>query len=470
MTKPLITSLALATSLFVAGCATLQPPLPEAAPSIPAEWPLPATTPAATDDDTAVLAADIGWRDFFADPRLDELVAQALDNNRDLRVAVLNVERARSQYGIQRADRLPSLGAEASMIRSGGDNLDVSESYSASAGIAGFELDLFGRVHNLSQAALQRYFATDEARRSAQLALIAGVANTWLTLAADRELLSIAQATLASQQASFKLTEQRHDLGAVSGLDVSQARTVVETARSDVARFEGQVAQDRNALTLLVGGPVDPSLLPDAFTPQVSGLASLPAGLPSEVLLRRPDVLAAEYQLRAANADIGAARAAFFPSITLTGSIGSTSDELSGLFNGGNGIWSFIPQINIPIFQGGRLTAALGMANADRDIALAEYEKAIQSGFREVSDALALSRTLAEQRAAQEALVAAATRAHELSQARYDAGQDSYLVLLDAQRTLYAARQSLVATQLAEQANRVTLYKVLGGGWNESGA
>lgn len=470
MTKPLITSLALATSLFVAGCATLQPPLPEAAPSIPAEWPLPATTPAATDDDTAVLAADIGWRDFFADPRLDELVAQALDNNRDLRVAVLNVERARSQYGIQRADRLPSLGAEASMIRSGGDNLDVSESYSASAGIAGFELDLFGRVHNLSQAALQRYFATDEARRSAQLALIAGVANTWLTLAADRELLSIAQATLASQQASFKLTEQRHDLGAVSGLDVSQARTVVETARSDVARFEGQVAQDRNALVLLVGGPVDPSLLPDAFTPQVSGLASLPAGLPSEVLLRRPDVLAAEYQLRAANADIGAARAAFFPSITLTGSIGSTSDELSGLFNGGNGIWSFIPQINIPIFQGGRLTAALGMANADRDIALAEYEKAIQSGFREVSDALALSRTLAEQRAAQEALVAAATRAHELSQARHDAGQDSYLVLLDAQRTLYAARQSLVATQLAEQANRVTLYKVLGGGWNESGA
>ena len=469
MTKPLTTALALATSLFVAGCSTLQPPLPEAAPSIPAEWPLPATTPATAADGTGPITADIGWRDFFADPRLDELVALALDNNRDLRVAVFNVERARSQYGIQRADRLPSLGAEASMTRSGGDNLDVSESYSASAGIAGFELDLFGRVHNLSQAALQRYFATDEARRSAQLALIAEVANTWLTLAADRELLSIAQATLASQEASFKLTEQRHDLGAVSGLDVSQARTVVETARSDVARFEGQVAQDRNALVLLVGGPVEPSLLPDAFTPQVSGLTSLPAGLPSEVLLRRPDVLAAEYQLRAANADIGAARAAFFPSITLTGSVGSTSDELSGLFNGGNGIWSFIPQINIPIFQGGRLTSALGMATADRDIALAEYEKAIQSGFREVSDALVLSRTLAEQRAAQEALVAAATRAHELSQARYDAGQDSYLVLLDAQRTLYAARQSLVATQLAEQANRVTLYKVLGGGWNETG-
>lgn len=470
MTKPLITSLALATSLFVAGCATLQPPLPEAMPSIPAEWPLPATTPGASADGTDVVAADIGWRDFFADPRLDQLVAQALDSNRDLRVAVLNVQRARSQYGIQRADRMPSLDGEVSMTRSGGDNLDVNQSYSASAGIAGFELDLFGRVHNLSQAALQQYFATDEARRSTQLALIAEVANTWLTLAADRELLAIAEATLASQEASFKLTEQRHELGAVSGLDVSQARTVVETARSDVARFQGQVAQDRNALTLLVGGPVEPSLLPDAFTPEVSGLAALPAGLPSEVLLRRPDVLAAEHQLRAATANIGAARAAFFPSITLTGSIGSSSDELSGLFSGGNGLWSFIPQINIPIFQGGRLTSALGVATADRDIALAEYEKAIQSGFREVADALALSRTLADQRAAQEALVAAATRAHELSQARYDAGQDSYLILLDAQRTLYAARQSLVATQLAEQANRVTLYKVLGGGWNETDA
>ena len=468
MTKPLITSLALATSLFVSGCATLQPPLPEAAPSIPAEWPLPATTPVATEG-SAPVAADIGWRDFFADPRLDQLVAQALDNNRDLRVAVLNVQRARSQYGIQRADRMPSLGGEVSMIRSGGDNLDVSERLTASAGIAGFELDLFGRVHNLSQAALQQYFATEEARRSTQLALIAEVANTWLTLAADRELLSIAEDTLASQEASFTLTEQRHDLGAVSGLDVSQARTVVETARSDVARFEGQVAQDRNALTLLVGGPVEPSLLPDAFTPQVSGLARLPAGLPSEVLLRRPDILAAEYRLRGANANIGAARAAFFPSITLTGSVGSSSNDLSGLFNGGTGVWSFIPQINLPIFQGGRLKTALGVANADRDIALAQYEQAIQSGFREVADALALSRTLAAQRAAQEALLAAATRAHELSQARYDAGQDSYLLLLDAQRTLYAARQSLVATQLAEQANRVTLYKVLGGGWSEAG-
>src|SRR5690606_25051957 len=471
MTKTLMTPLALAAVLFVTGCATLQPPVPEASPSIPVEWPLPSTTPSSTPtpDDGAPLVADIGWRDFFADPRLDQLVAQALENNRDLRVAMLNVERARAQYRIRRADRMPSLGGEVSMTRAGGDNVDVSESYSASAGIAGFELDLFGRVHNLGQAALQQYFATEEARRSAQLALIAQVANTWLALAADTELLAIARDSLASHEASFELTGQRQALGAVSGLDLNQSRTLVEAARSDVARFEGQVAQDRNALALLVGGQVEPSLLPDAFVPEVSGITALPAGLPSEVLLRRPDVLAAEHQLRAATANIGAARAAFFPSITLTGSIGSTSDQLSGLFDGGSGMWSFIPRVNIPIFQGGRLAAALGVAKADRDIALAEYEKAIQSGFREVADALALSATLARQREAQEALAEAAGRAHALSQARYDAGLDSYLVLLDAQRTLYAARQSLVATQLAEQANRVTLYKVLGGGWSETG-
>ncbi len=234
-----------------------------------------------------------------------------------------------------------------------------------------------------------------------------------------------------------------------------------------MARFAGQVAQDINALTLLVGDTLDPALLPTRFEPAVSGLAGLPAGLPSSVLLRRPDVMSAEHRLLAANANIGAARAAFFPSISLTGSIGSASDELSGLFKSGNGVWSFMPQINLPIFQGGRLRANLGMATADRDIALAEYEKSIQSGFREVADALALSKTLAQQRIAQEALLQAATRTNELSQARYDAGLDSYLTLLITQRTLYDAQQSLVATLLAEQANRVTLYKVLGGGWVE---
>ena len=473
MSRTLMTSLALATTLFVAGCATLEPRVPAAAPAIATEWPLPPTTATTTTVDTSADAsastlpvADIGWRDFFVDPRLEELIARSLDNNRDLRVAVLNVERARAQYRIQRADRLPSVGVAADMVRSGGE-APVTERYSASLGLAEFELDLFGRVRNLSQAALQQYLATAEARRSTQLSLIAEVANTWLTLAADQELLRIAQATLDSQQASYDLTQRRFELGAVSALDVSQARTIVETARADVARFGGQVAQDTNALTLLVGSPVPSDMLPESFVSEVSGIGALPAGLPSDVLLRRPDVMAAEYQLLGANANIGAARAAFFPSISLTGSVGSASPELSGLFAGGSSVWSFVPRITLPIFQGGRLRGALGVATADRDIALARYEQSIQAGFREVADALALSTTLTDQLAARQALLTAATRANQLSQARYDAGQDSYLVLLDAQRTLYAAQQGVVTTRLAEQANRVTLYKVLGGGWNE---
>ncbi len=479
MHKPMITALALATSLFVSGCAMLEPRVPDVAPAIAAEWPLPPTTSAdrvdrsstpeasgAQADAGGLPVADVGWRDFFVDPRLEQLIALSLDNNRDLRVAVLNVERARSQYRVQRADRVPSLGVSGALQRTGGD-APITDIYTAGLGIAQFELDLFGRVRSLSHSALQRYFATEESRRGAQLALVSEVANTWLALSADRELLSISEATLESHQASYDLTQKRFELGALSALEVSQARTVVETARSDVARFAGQVAQDTNALTLLVGTTIDPTMLPASFEPSVSGLAGLPAGLPSSVLLRRPDVMAAEHQLLAANANIGAARAAVFPSISLTGSVGSASNELSGLFASGNGVWSFMPQLNLPIFQGGRLRANLGVAKADRDVALAQYEKSIQVGFREVADALALSKTLADQRVAQEALLEAATRAHDLSRARYDAGRDSYLILLDAQRTLYAAQQSTIATLLAEQANRVTLYKVLGGGWVE---
>lgn len=472
MNKQLITALALATSVFVSGCAMLEPRVPRTDPSIPAEWSLPPVTSAGADahppeaGPEGLQVADIGWRDFFADPRLEELIGQALDNNRDLRIAILNVERARAQYRIQRADRLPSLGANATLERTGGD-APVQDLYTAGVGLAAFELDLFGRVRNLSQAALQQFLATEESRRAAQLTLIAEVANAWLTLAADRELLEIAEQTLRNYEEWFRLTEQRHELGAVSGLELNQARTLVETARADVARYAGQVARDENALNLLVGQPVDPALLPERFLPQVSGLGPLPAGVPAEVLLRRPDVMAAEHRLLSANANIGAARAAFFPSISLTGMVGSASTELSDLFEGGTGFWSFSPQINLPIFQGGRLRAALGVAQADRDIALADYERAIQAGFREVADALALSSTLARQRDALEDLVEASGNTLELSQARYDAGLVSYLELLDAQRTHYQAEQSLVQVQLAEQANRVTLYRVLGGGWIE---
>lgn len=457
----------LAAAILASACATLEPALPKAEPGVPAQWPIPATAAAGAGMPVAEFAA-VGWRDFFVEPALAQLIAKALENNRDLRVAVLNVERARGLYRIQRADRLPSLGVSATRTRTGGDGSDTSDAYSASLGIVDFEIDLFGRVRNLSDAALAQYLAQEETRRSAQLSLVAEVANAYLALAADRELLRVARATQENQESAYRLAQKRHEFGATSGFELSLARTTVETARADAARYAGQVAKDANALTLLVGAPVDRELLPEGFGAQLAPLEPLPAGMPSEVLLRRPDVLAAEHALRAANANIGAARAAFFPSIRLTGGAGSASDELSGLFKGGSFAWSVLPTIDLPIFQAGRLSANLDVAAADRDIALARYEKAVQTGFREVADALSLAGTLAEQRAAQASLVEAAAQAERLARARYDAGRDSYLAALDAQRSVYAARQGLIATRLAEQANRVTLYKVLGGGWKEA--
>ena len=466
MNRALRTPATIAAALLASACATLEPALPGASPAIPAQWPS-STTVAANAATPIASVAEVGWRDFFVDPKLAQLIARALENNRDLRVAVLNVERARALHRVQRADRVPSVGVAGTLTRSGGDHRDVADAYAVDLGITGFEIDLFGRVRNLDQAALEQYFAQEETRRSAQLSLVAEVANAYLAAAADRELLRVARATQDNQDAAYRLTQRRHELGAVSGLELNQARTTVETARADAARYAGQVAKDANALALLVGGPIEEAQLPDGFTAALSGLEPVPAGMPSEVLLRRPDVLRAEHSLRAANANIGAARAAFFPRISLTGAVGTASDELSGLFKGGSFAWSVMPSIVVPIFQGGRLLANLDVAKADRDIALAQYEKSIQAGFREAADALALSGTLAEQRAAQESLVEASANADRLSRARYEAGRDSYLAMLDAQRSLYAAQQGLVATRLAEQGNRVTLYKVLGGGWRE---
>jgi multidrug efflux system outer membrane protein len=470
MRKHLATSMLIAGSLMASGCGILEPKLPEAQPAIPAQWPIPPTAVPAppTAPASSAPAAEIGWREFFVDPRLQRVIALALDNNRDLRIAVLNVQRAQGLYRIQRADRVPSVGANGTWTRIGGDG-PLSDAYTATIGITDFELDLFGRVRNLSEAALQRYFAQEEARRSAQLALIAEVATAYLTLSSDQEQLRVVQETLRTREESHLITEKRYQLGAVSALDVTQSRTQVEAARADVARYAGQVARSGNALQLLVGAPVPQELLPASFGASLTGLAPLPAELPSDVLLQRPDVMTAEHQLRAANANIGAARAAFFPSITLTGSAGYASDELSNLFDQGTQLWAFVPQINVPIFQGGRLMANLDVATADRDIALAQYEGAIQSAFREVADALALTATLDAQRTARQATVDAATEADRLSRARYDAGRDSYLVLLDAQRTLYIAQEALILTQLAEQTNRVLLYKALGGGWREHG-
>ena len=383
---------------------------------------------------------------------------------------MLNVERAAASYGIARADRWPTLGIAATAARAGGDTPLVTETASATLGFSSFELDFFGRVRNLSDAALQQYLGTEEAGRSARISLIAEVANAWFTLSADQELQRISEATLENRQALLEITEQREQLGAATELEVQQARTVLEAARADVARYAGQVARDRNALALLVGAELDTALLPRRFEMQTDEILPVPSGLPSEVLLHRPDIAAAEHQLRSANAQIGAARAAMFPSISLTAAAGTASTELSDLFSGGSFGWSFTPRIDLPIFDSGRRRAAVTVATVDRDIALAQYEQAIQAGFREVADALATARTLTDQRQAQIALLNAAERADELSQQRYRVGQDSYLVLLEAQRTLYDARQSLVSTLVSEQTNRIILYRALGAGVSEGRA
>ena len=419
-------------------------------------------------------ARDIGWRDFFVDAHLGQLISLALANNRDLRVAVLNIGRARAEYRIQRAALLPSLDTSGSFIR---EKLPATSTYGVPTPASGtfdvgfstaYEVDLFGHVRSLTHAALEKYSAQVEARRSAQLSLIAEVANAYLTLACDREIKRLAQETVDSQERSFMLEQRRHTTGTVSGLELAQSQTTVEQARADAARFEGNVAQDIDALTLLVGTSIEPALLPAQLDSKIMGLEPLPAGVPSAVLLRRPDVLEAEHTLRAANADIGAARAAFFPNITLTANLGSASGQLSNLFKAGTGAWTFAPMMSLPIFHGGALLGQLDMAHADEKIALAQYEKAIQSGFREVADALALTATLDRRRAAQETLAEATRQAYRLSLRRYQLGRDSYLEVLDSQRTDYAARQGLIATRLAEQSNRVTLYKALGGGWREA--
>jgi multidrug efflux system outer membrane protein len=453
------------------GCVSLAPKYHRLESPVPNEWPTTAAVPGAAKSETNIAA--LPWREFVASSKLEGLVDLALKNNRDLRVAVLNVERARQLYRIQRADRVPNLSVNGALRRqrmpastSFTGQSGITEQYTATIG-ASFELDLFGRVHNLSRAALEDYFAQESARRNAQIALIAEVSRSFLVLANDIALKELAEATAKNQEEWFALTQERHRLGAVSGLELSQSETTVESARADVARFEGNVAQDVNALRLLVGSAIPQELMPQSADAQSTLVAGVPVGLPSDVLLNRPDILAAEHTLRAANANIGAARAAFFPSITLTGDTGYASTELSGLFDSENKAWSFSPQINLPIFQGGRLWANLGVAHVDRDIAIARYEQAIQAGFQEVSDALALADTLNRQRAAQERLVAASQKAFEFSRQLRESGQQSYLVLLDAQRSLYAAQQALINTRLNEETNLVTLYQVLGGGWDQ---
>ncbi len=465
----------LSLCFLLCGCVNLQPEVPIADPQIPATWPVAVSseTPSATAErppssrstpsEPVQPAVRAGWRDFFLDPRLITVMTQALTSNRDARVALLNVERARALYSAARADTWPAPTLNAALTRS--EPASSTGVYTASAGLTAFELDLFGRLHSLSQSALHSYLAQEAAQRSTELSLIAEVATAWLTLALDQELQHISRNTLENRQKALTLNEHRYRLGAVSELDLAEARTAIETARSDLARYTGQVMEDLNALTLLVGSPIDTSLLPHRFDAPDPIFQALSAGLPSEVLLHRPDVLQAEQKMRAANAEIGAARAAFFPSISLTTSIGYASAALSALFSGGSRAWTFIPQISLPVFQREKLWANLAVSQADRDIALAEYEKTIQTGFKEVANALAWKASLDQQRTAQEALVTAATQAERLSRLRYEQGRDNYIVLLDAERTLYSAQQSLAQTRWSQYTNQITLYKVLGGNW-----
>ena len=473
MKKTLLTLAALA---MLSAC-SLAPVYQRPVAPVAGAWPAGPSYKPDTAAPNAQPASDIQWRDFFADARLRRVIELTLANNRDLRVATLNIERARAQYGIERAALLPTIAASGganaqrtpgAMTQSG--QPQVTHQYSANLGVAAYELDFFGRVRNMSEAALQQYLGTEEARRAAQISLVAEAAVQYLTLAADQERLRLAQETLKSQQVSYDLSQRRFKAGATSGLDMYEAQTSVEAARADVALYTSQVALDQNALTLVAGGPLPADLLPQAALDGVGALADIPAGLPSDVLQRRPDVLEAERTLRAANANIGAARAAFFPRIALTGSAGSVSNNLSGLFKGGSGAWSFMPQISLPIFDGGVNRANLAIAKVDNAIAVARYEKAIQSAFREVSDALAQRGTLDERLASQQALVDASTKSYRIHEARYRQGADSYLNALVSQRALYAAQQNLIGARLSKLSNLVTLYKVLGGGWQQEGA
>ncbi|MCL2590159.1 MAG: efflux transporter outer membrane subunit [Betaproteobacteria bacterium] len=465
MISPLRVLCTALTATLAAGC-TLAPNYERPALPVPSAWGTPSS-----EETTGAVATELPWRDYFTDTRLRTIIELAITNNRDLRIAALNIDRARAMYRIQRADLLPSVDLV------GGQNVQrvpesvsmtgyeyISRQNTASA-IIGWELDFFGRIRSLNSQAVETYLATEEARRSAQISLVAEIANAWLALAADSELLDLARRTFDTQQKSVELIRKSFTAGAASALDLAQARTAMERARADTAQYTAQVARDRNALALLVGAPVPGSLQAGTLAGALSTVADLPPGVPSEVLVKRPDVLQAEHMLRAANANIGAARAAFFPSITLTAGAGTASSTLDGMFDTGTRAWSFMPQITLPIFHAGALRANLDRAEIERNIQVAQYEKTIQSAFREVADALADRATLAEQLDARRALVNAANESYRLSEARYRGGLDSHLVLLDAQRSQYAAEQELIATRLAEAINRVMLYKVLGGGW-----
>ncbi|MEC9016984.1 MAG: efflux transporter outer membrane subunit [Pseudomonadota bacterium] len=424
--------------------------------------PVPATLPQgeAYAPRPAGAQAGLAWTQLVQDARLRTIIDRALANNRDLRAAIANVQSARAQYRVQRAARLPTITADAGASISHRNDARL-DNYSAAIGFSAVEIDLFGRVRSLTQAALESYLATEEGARATRIAMIAETASAYATLAADQDLLALARQTQASAQRTLDLTRTLNAAGLAGKLDVHQAETIVEQAASDVAATVTQVAQDRNALDLLAGAPVEDALLPQSLDSLISGIARVPAGLSSDILLQRPDVLQAEHQLKAANADVGAARAAMFPTISLTSAIGVASTALSSLFGSDAFGWSASPSASLPIF-GGPNRGNLDYSKAQRDLYLAQYEKAIQTAFQEVADGLARAGTIDAQQVAQRRLVIASSRAYDLAEQRYRAGIDTFLTALNSQRSLYNAQQSAIATDLALVNNRVLLYRVIG--------
>ena len=452
----------------IGGC-TLTPKYERPASPVPGPWPSGPAYATSQPADVPTDAANLAWQKVFLDRKLRQVVQASLENNRDLRLAALNVERARALYDIQRSELLPIFSADASFTRqrvpadfSGVGKPLTFNQHGANVFLSAWEIDFFGRIRSLVDRSLQEYLATCQARRSAQILLISEIASAYLTLAADLETLKLAETTLQSQQAAYDLVKLRLDRGLVPELDLHRAQTQVDVAKVDVARLTQLVAQDKNALDLLAGSPVPDDLLP-AELGSVSAIQEVSPGISSEVLLLRPDILQAEAVLKAANANIGAARASFFPRISLTSAIGTASNELSGLFKSGSLAWSFGPQVVMPVFDP-RTWSALKITEVDKKAAVAQYEKAIQTAFREVADTLAVLGTVDQQISAQESLVHASAETYRLASARYTRGVDSYLSVLDAQQSLYSAQQRLVAIRLAKLANQVRLYAVLGGG------
>jgi multidrug efflux system outer membrane protein len=441
-------------ALLSTGCMSLEPAYVQPAPAVPASWPVGDSYLAQSE---AALPA-VTYKDIFRDPRLQALIEQALVNNRDLMAAAANVAAARERYHIRRADQLPQVNASAGATVSGD-----RDQYSAGVGVPNFEIDLFGRVRSLSHAQLERYFATESAGRATRLALVASIADAWLLHAADSSLLGIARETARSAATTVKLTRARLEGGVAPRTDLAQAEQILTGAEADVAQQTTSVAQDVNALQLLVGGPIDPKLLPASIDEAAPTVAALPAGLNSTILLRRPDVLEAEYRLRAANAEIGAARAALFPKISLTGLLGLASSALTSLFTGGAFAWSAGADATYSIFNAGAGRANVRLTQAEREAAVASYQKAIQTAFREVADALARRGTMGAELDARQRQAAAAADNLRLSEARYRAGIENFLASLDAQRSSYAAQRVLVATKLGEARNLVDLYQALGG-------